>query len=161
MLQALSFAHLHSAYALSRMHDVLFGLLGLTLAGLLPSFGARRLVWSLAATATTLLAGPATLLMQGDARPRFGNAIVNLLAYKLRPHVPVAYLSILGFVGALLLPVISRKAIRARETRVMLFASTALLALVWMKHLWLSWGCSWRSFGLAHPNLWAKRASKA
>jgi len=129
MLQALSFAHLHSAYALSRMHDVLFGLIGLTLAGLLPSFGAKRLVWSLAATATTLLAGPANMLVQGDARPLFGKSIVNLLSLSFRPHVPVAYLSILGFVGALLLPVISLKAVSARETRLMLFASTALLAL--------------------------------
>jgi hypothetical protein len=129
MLQALSFAHIHSAYALSRMHDVLFGLIGLTLAGLLPRFGAKRLVWSLAGTATMVLAGPATLLVQGDARPLFGKSIVNLLSLSFRPHVPVAYLSIVGFVGALLLPVISREAIRARETRAMLFASTALLAL--------------------------------
>jgi hypothetical protein len=129
MLQALSFAHIHSSYALSRMHDVQFGLIGLTLAGLLPSFGAKRLVWSLAATATTLLAGPATVLVPSDARPLFGQSIVNLLSLSYRPHVPVAYLSILGFVGALLLPVIAGDAIRARQTRAILFASTALLAL--------------------------------
>jgi hypothetical protein len=129
MLQALSFTHIHSAYALSRMHDVLFGLIGLTLAGLLPSFGAKRLVWALAATATTLLAGPANILVQGDARPLFGKSLVNLLSLSFRPHVPVAYLSILGFVGALLLPVISRKPIRAGETRLILIASTGLLAL--------------------------------
>jgi hypothetical protein len=154
MLQALSFDHIHSSYALSRMHDVLFGLIGLTLAGLLPSFGAKRLVWALAATATTLLAGPATVLVQSDARPLFGQSIVNLLSLSYRPHVPVAYLSIVGFVGALLLPVIAGESIRARETRVILFASTALLALCDETSLALLgvllavvWSCAPKSLG--------------
>ena len=129
MLQALSFAHIHSSYALSRMHDVQFGLIGLTLAFLLPSFGAKQLVSALAVTATTLLAGPATVLLQGDVRPLFGRSIINLLSLSYRPHVPVACLAILGFVGALLLPVVAPNAIRARETRATLFASVALLVL--------------------------------
>jgi hypothetical protein len=129
MYQSLSFAHVQAASAIARSHDLLFGLFGLAMAGILPAFGLNRLVWSLIATCASLLGGPLTLVLSGNARPELGRSVINLLSLSYRPHTPLAYLLILGFAGALLLPVVSRGQVPARAGRVCLFSCTAALVL--------------------------------
>jgi hypothetical protein len=130
MLQTLSFAHVHSSAALSRMHDVLVGLTGLVGTSLLSYFGLKRSAWPVVVTLACLLGGPATILLSGDARPQLGRSIVNLFSLSYRPHTSLAYLLILGFVAALFLPLLTReRSIAPRETRTCLFSCTAALVL--------------------------------
>lgn len=129
MFQTMSLAHVHASSALSRMHDVLFALFGLMFAGLLPRFGLSGLVTALIGTLGSLLAGPATLLIAGSMRPAAGRSIVNLFSLSFRPHTPLAYLLMLGFVACVLMPVIDPHAIRARALRVHLFLCTAALVM--------------------------------
>jgi hypothetical protein len=129
VFQALSLGAVHASSAQSRMHDLLFGLFGLCVAGLLPGLGTTRLVPRLGAVAAGLLAGPATVLYQGSDKLPYGRSITNLYSLSFRPHVPLAYLLIAGFAGALLLPAVRRGEIPARVTRPALLACTALLVL--------------------------------
>jgi hypothetical protein len=128
-LQGFSFNHIHSAYALGRAHDLLFGLFGLLVAGILPSLGLRGSLHSLGVTVGCLLTGPVTLFIEGATRPYLGRSITHLISLSFRPHTPLAFLAIIGFVAALLLPVWSPKTVTARDTRACLFACTALLPL--------------------------------
>jgi hypothetical protein len=129
VFQTLSFAHMHSSNALSRAHDVMFGLTGLFLGLVLPSFGHRRWLSVVGVTLATLLGGPATILREGDARAQMGQSITNLLTLSFRPHVSLSYLLILGFVVAVLLPVIAKREISVHSARAPLVAITALLML--------------------------------
>jgi hypothetical protein len=129
MLQSLSFDHLHTSAALCRAHDVFFGLFGLVLTGVAPSFGARRLSLMLTVGLGMVLAGPVTLLSEGLTRPELGRATIPLFSLSFRPHVSLAFVLILGFVGALLIPLLSDGRTSARSTRPCLISCTALLVL--------------------------------
>lgn len=129
MLQALSLAHLHSSVTLSRAHDLIMGLFGVTVALLLPAFGLKRVTWQLCCTVAMLLGGPVTLFISGELRPRLGTSVANLFSLSYRPHTPLAYLFILGMAAALLLPVVAEPRIAPRRLRPALFACTAALVL--------------------------------
>jgi hypothetical protein len=128
-LQTLSFAHIHASNALSRTHDVMFGLIGLFVALVLPSFGQRGAVPTIAVILATLLGGPATAFREGEARPQMGQSITNLLTLSFRPHYSLSYFLILGFVVAALLPIVTDEKISPAITRPCLFAITALMTL--------------------------------
>jgi hypothetical protein len=128
MVQTLSFAHVHISNALSRVHDAMFGLVGLFLGLLLPAFGRRSLVGIAAVLLASLLGGPANLLREGDARAQAGYSITNLLTLSFRPHVSLSYLLILGFAAALLLPM-AEKDVTPAAARPALCAVTGLLML--------------------------------
>jgi hypothetical protein len=129
VFQALSLGTVHASNAQSRVHDLLFGLFGLSMAGLLPGLGIARLVPRLGVVAAGLLAGPATVLYQSPDKVPYGRSITSLYSLSFRPHVPLAYLLIVGFAGALLLPLLRRGDVPARATRPALFACTGLLVL--------------------------------
>lgn len=146
VLQGFSFNHIHSAYALMRAHDLLFALIGLLIAGILPSLGLRRALHAWSVTVGTLLTGPVTLFLDGTTRPYLGRSITHLISLSFRPHTPLAFLGIWGFVAALLLPVWSPKTVAARDTRACLFACTALLPLcdeTSLAILGVMLGCVW------------------
>ena len=129
MLQVLSFNHMHTSPALSRAHDVFLFLFGLVVAGVAPAFGARRFSLVLAAALGMILAGPVTLLTEGLARPELGRSTTPLFSLSFRPHVSLAFVMITGFVGALLIPLLSSGRTSARATRGCLVSCTALLVL--------------------------------
>ncbi len=101
MLQALSGDVIHASLALSLAHDVLFGLIGVTLALLV--VGARRLRVALPVLATlaALLAGPYAP-WRGPSAPRGdGYSILNYFTMSFRPHDALAGLFLVGIAGAL------------------------------------------------------------
>lgn len=130
MMQALSFGHQHSSAALSRVHDLLFAYFAAALCVLAREFGATRPVSALAVSLASLLAGPATMLIEGAARPLKGHSITNLYSLSFRPHVPLSYLLVIGFVCGLLLPVVRGEPALAKRTRPVVFACAAALVLV-------------------------------
>jgi hypothetical protein len=91
MLQALSFAHLHASAALARAHDVVFTLFGAFLGAALSVLGVRRSAHSVVLTTCMLLAGPATVLLEGLERRGTGWSYTNLLSLSFRPHEPLGY----------------------------------------------------------------------
>lgn len=129
MIQSLSFGHLHASVALSLAHEVAFGAIGLFLACALSVVNLTRLVPILGVIAAVLLAGPATALWEGPSRPDDGYSLVNLLSLSFRPHVAIAYLWVLAFALAALLPLLSRGVVRARSTRPLLFVMTSILVM--------------------------------
>jgi hypothetical protein len=128
ILQTLSFDRIHASNALSRAHDLMFALTGAFFGLVLPSFRRRGLSAVLMTVAATLLSGPATMFRSGSGRPDSGQSITNLLTLSFRPHVSLSYLLMLGFVAAVLLPVVTED-IAPRSTRPALLATTGLLVL--------------------------------
>ena len=102
MLQAFSGDALHASLALSLAHDLTFLLLGAELGLLLWAVGIRRATLAALVLAATLLAGPVTLLREPERKLVSGHSIVNFLSLSFRPHVSLAYLLTLGFVGFVL-----------------------------------------------------------
>lgn len=146
LLQVFSFDHINSSYALGRAHDMLFGLFGLVIAGILPSLGLRGSLPAWGVTVGSLLTGPVTLFIEGATRPFLGRTLTHLISLSFRPHTPLAFLAIIGFVAALMLPVWSPATVRARDTRACLFACTAILPLcdeASLAILGLMLGCVW------------------
>jgi hypothetical protein len=106
----------------------MFALTGAFFGLVLPSFRRRGLSAVLMTVAATLLSGPATMFRSGSGRPDSGQSITNLLTLSFRPHVSLSYLLMLGFVAAVLLPVVTED-IAPRSTRPALLATTGLLVL--------------------------------
>lgn len=130
VLQTFSFATIHSSLALSLAHDVLFGLTGATAALLLRGFGARRAALILVALLGILMSGPHTMLLGGASRPEGGYSYLSFLVMSFRPHVSVAALMLLGFVGSILVRLrAAHRPIPVLKTAPALLATTALLAI--------------------------------
>lgn len=129
-LQALSFFVLHSSLALSIAHALLFALSGASFALLLRHFGIRSRTFTSVAVVGTLLTGPAMLLYPGGGRVTMGQSVTAFLSLSFRPHVALAVLLMLGFVGSILVRLTSLPAsIPARATLPVLCSSAALLVL--------------------------------
>ncbi len=101
MVQTLSGDVLHATLALSVAHDVLFGLLGATVALLLLGLGHRRLAPAALAVLAALLAGPFTLGLGPTRTHAEGYSILNYFTMSFRPHDALAGLFLLGLAGAL------------------------------------------------------------
>ena len=102
VLQTLSGGVLHASLALSVAHDVLFGLLGVSLALWFRSCGVKGAAPIAAALLAVLLGGPGTLLVTGRSRPDAGHSILSFMQISFRPHASLAALLFVGFVGAVL-----------------------------------------------------------
>lgn len=99
-IQALSFGHMHASLALSVAHDVFFGLMAATAALLLRGLGVRSIVWTVVGGLAPLLGGPIDSPYSGGHPSYRGYNFVNFYQLSFRPHVPLAGLLMLGFVGA-------------------------------------------------------------
>lgn len=125
-----SLSTLHSSFGLTLAHDVMFGLTGITLALLLRAWGTRRALLIVAAVLAFLLAGPPTALRAGEARPEGGYSYLNYLVMSFRPHVHLAGLLIVGFMGAILVRLRRRgPPLPLGKTAPALIGTTALLAI--------------------------------
>jgi hypothetical protein len=102
-LQVLSGARLHASLALSLAHDLVFALLGVTLAASLlarrPGRGAGWLVFAAVAPLAVLLAGPPVM---SDLFT--GYSYMNYFQMSYRPHAALAGLFITGLLAAVLPP---------------------------------------------------------
>ena len=100
MLQTYSFDVLNASLALSLAHDVMFGLIGVTLAASLMSSGRRPLHVVVLSVAAGLLAGPCVLRF-GVGEPYLGYSYYALYVWGFRPHQHIAMLMFTGAAGVL------------------------------------------------------------
>jgi len=161
-LQVLSGNVLHMSLALSLAHDICFALCAVTLALFIRWMGVDKVVPAVAASLAPLVAGPLTLLIDTGRRSS-GHNFINFYKLSFRPHVVLAGLLILGFVGA----VIARTTIgktqaprapKGRDTALVLIATTAVLAVTdepSVGVLGLSLGATWLfAPNVIHPKRW-------
>lgn len=157
VLQALSFDSFHGSFALSLVHDVYFGLIGLTVGGLLHALGLRRwYVFALVALAV-ILNGPITAYRaQGPER---GYAFLNYVQMSFRPYIAVAGLLFVGIIGAVFVRLEGlRRSTSPWRTLPTLVASFVLLAVTEEPSaaiLGLGVGAAWLVHEDAvHPKRW-------
>jgi hypothetical protein len=129
MLQALSGSVLHSSLALSLLHDVHFALIGLTLGCFLAWWGYRRVGEFALASASLVLTGPVHIFREGVRTPQEGHSFVSYLSFSFRPHDSLAGLLMLGFVGAIIARLGTRRDIDWRATAPALCLCTAALSI--------------------------------
>ena len=95
MLQTYSFDVLNASLALSLAHDVMFALIGVTLAASLLSSGRRPIHVVVLSVAAVLLAGPCVLRF-GVGEPYLGYSYYALYVWGFRPHQHIAMLMCTG-----------------------------------------------------------------
>lgn len=128
VLQVLSGGVLQASNALSWAHDVAFGLTGASAALLFRSLGFRSVAGACLAALGVLLSGPITILRPD--RPEGGYNFIDLLKLSYRPHVCLATLLFVGFVGALVVRASPRREpIPLRKTAPILLVCTSILAI--------------------------------
>jgi hypothetical protein len=130
-LQTLSFAVIGSSHALSLAHDLVFGLIGASVALLLRGIGYRSLWVAPLGALAVLLEGPVTFL-RPERRLTNGYSFTNWLTLSFRPHVSLAGLLYVGFVGAAFVRLRDRSwstRVPASHTAPVLLACTAALAI--------------------------------
>ena len=129
MLQSFSLGSLHASHALSLAHDIVYGLTGATLGLFFAGWGARGALTATLSSLALFLAGPSALL-RADGQQFAGYNFVNFYTLSFRPHVPVAGLLLVGFVGALLVRLREpRETVPTAHTAVPLTVVTASLAI--------------------------------
>jgi hypothetical protein len=128
MLQTLSLGITNSSLALSVAHDVMFGLIAASAALLMYAFGFRRAWPAPLGAVAILLQGPASIRGKIGA-DFYGYSFDNLLIVGFRPHVPLAGLLIVGFIGCVAVGLRSGASIRWGQTVPALLACGALLAI--------------------------------
>ena len=101
MLQTFSFDILHASLALSLAHDLMFALIGVTLALAMLASGRRPHHLVVLGVAAVLLAGPCVLRF-GVGEPYLGYSYYALYVWGFRPHQHIAMLMFTG-IGAVLL----------------------------------------------------------
>lgn len=107
VLQAFSLDTIHASYALSLTHDVFFGLIGLTIAGLLHSAGLRRWHLYVLACLAVILNGPISAFRANG--PERGYAFLNYIQMSFRPYVAVAGFLFVGIIGAVVVRLEGRR----------------------------------------------------
>lgn len=155
--QILSLGTIHSSKALSIARDVCFGLTGATVAMLVLWLRFQRFLVLAAVAASTLVAGPMTVL-RGD-KHEGGYNFINFYKLSTRPHVPLAGLLIVAFAGVLMVHLRSaiepKDSAPKRATLPVLFLCTGLLAITdegSTGMLGLALGLTWLVFPeVAHP----------
>ena len=126
MLQVFSLDILHASLALSLAHDVMFALIGVTLALAMLASGRRPHHVVVLSVAAVLLAGPCVLRF-GVGEPYLGYSYYALYVWGFRPHQHVAMLMFAGVAAVL----ITRGERPLREgTRAWAFVAPLLAMLV-------------------------------
>jgi hypothetical protein len=128
MFQTFSFCVISSDMALAQAHDVVFAAIGATVALLAVDLG----------PVLVALSGP-ILLLHGpvpwrggaghDAIPQHGYSYSDFMINSMRPHVALAGLLLVGFIGAIAVRLRSPDAIPIRRTLPTLCAVAAALAI--------------------------------
>jgi hypothetical protein len=124
-IRALSLNTLSSLRALATAHDLTLGLMAISLCLLLFGLGHRRPFWAVAAGLIVLLQTPIPKSLDYEGVQWAYHPFISLT---YRPHVPLAALMMVGFVGAVAVPMIH--AVRPQmQTYPTLAATVALLAM--------------------------------
>jgi len=132
-LQVLSGNVMHMSLAIALAHDICFALCAVTLALFVRWMGVDKVVPAVAASLAPLVAGPLTFLIDTGRRSS-GHNFINFYKLSFRPHVVLAGLLMLGFVGAIIARTIiantkDKTVPKGRDTALILLATTAVLAV--------------------------------
>jgi hypothetical protein len=129
-LVAFSGRVLHGSLALSLAHDVVFGLLGGSLALLFVASGYRSASATALGSFGVLLAGPVWFLRNGLGKPYWGYSYLNYFEMSYRPHISLEGLFLVGVTAAVLVRLRGpRGVIAVRETAPALVACLLALAI--------------------------------
>lgn len=99
VLRTLSFDVINSAHALALTHDIAFGLTAATVAMLMLGLGQRHRWLSVASSVGVLMHGPIAVQATALAAPDYAVMYSNYLTNSFRPHVALAGLFMVGYVG--------------------------------------------------------------
>lgn len=102
IFQTLSMRVIHASHALALAHDVAFGLTGASIALLLLWLHIQHPLAVTAVALSTLLAGPLTFLRPDRPNAGGGYNFINFLKLSFRPHVCLAGLLMVGFLGVVM-----------------------------------------------------------
>jgi hypothetical protein len=147
-LQSLSLGVIHSSYALSLAHDYLFALTAIAAALLFRYLGVTSATHAALGAVAIFVMGPLTVLSPVTSTEAWaGYSIINFYKLSFRPHVPLAALLMVGFVGAIAVA-LRERGDRAQVVRTVavLSACSALLSLTdeaSIGLLGLSLGAAW------------------
>jgi hypothetical protein len=127
-LQVLSFDVLHSSLAQSLGHNVIFGLIAVSVSLLLVDFGYRRTLPIWLGVLVVILAGPNVVRgrVHDVGEPYMGFSIYSFLAWGFRPHCQLAAVLFVGIAGALAMRL---RPVPWRDTAAVLVSTIALLAV--------------------------------
>ncbi len=129
-LVAFSGRVLHGSLALSLGHDVVFGLLGASLALLCLSSGHRGAVAIALGACGVLLCGPIWFLRAGLGKRYEGYSYLNYFEMSYRPHIALEGLFLLAVTGAVVVRLRSpRGSVAARQTAPALVGCLMVLAI--------------------------------
>jgi hypothetical protein len=133
-LQVFSFGRLHSSLALALAHDVMAGLVGVSLAAWLTTLAPAR-PWIVLGVFGVLLSGPFALQRVGLGSTTSGYSYLNLLTMSYRPSISIAILLVLGGFGALCLRIAALRSadfgrsVPSRHLPLAFVASLAVLSI--------------------------------
>jgi hypothetical protein len=127
--RTLSLDSMSSNRALSLAHDASFGLTALSLSLLLLGLGHRPGPVPALGGASVVLSGPIPLHGTRFIAPMFGFMYPNFLSNSFRPHVALAGLLMVGFVGSVADGALDRSARSRRRVVVRILAMAGLLSL--------------------------------
>ncbi len=127
MLRTFSFDVMSSNLCLALAHDLFFFLTATTVALLVSSFGAKKF-WPIALAALALLLQGPIPLRGNVGTPFQGFAYYLFFSLSYRPHIPIAALTLVGFLGSVAVEVTAPSS-RAKRTLPTLIATTSLLAV--------------------------------
>jgi hypothetical protein len=125
-LQVFSGGRLHASLALALQHDLLFGLIGVSLAAWLSTLSRRR-SWILPAVMAVFLSGPFSVYRTGLGNIASGYSFPPLISLSYRPSISMAMLMMMGAVAALGLRLTEE--IPGRRALSVMFACVAGLAI--------------------------------
>jgi hypothetical protein len=154
VFRTLSFDTMSSNRALSLVHDVSFGLTAASLALLMLGLGHRPGPVPALGGVSILLHGPIPLHGSRLIAPMFGFMYSNFLSNSFRPHVGLAGLLLVGFVGAVAVNPLSRSGRSDRRVALRLAAIAGLMSLTdetSLVVLDVALGLAW----LVHPEILA------
>jgi len=129
VFRASSLDVLSSNAALTMAHDVQLGLAAFGVCLLLAAFGARPWAWLFLGPLAFVLQGPLPWRAPGVGQPLEGYAYHVFFTVAYRPHVSLAALMMVGFVGALALRARSLEGRQVSGFLLTLFATAAVLAI--------------------------------
>jgi hypothetical protein len=146
VFRTLSFDVMTATRALALTHDIAFGLMATTVAMLMQGLGQRRWWLSAAGGACLVMHGPIPFNDTALAAPMYGFMYSNYLTNSFRPHVALAGLFFVGYVGtavASLLAPAGRSNAPAWTRFVPIAAATSLTDETSIAMLGLGLGLAW------------------
>ena len=148
MMPTLPGMRLHAPLALTLARDVMYGLVGVTMALFTRSLGFRGITIAVLAGLGVLLSGPMTVVTHEPKLVSY--SYVNFYRLSFRPHVPLAALLVSGIIGTVIARVRGVGPVKPLSLGVaIMVGAMAITDEATIALLGLSLGCAW----LVYPKI--------